>query len=50
MNIGSYPYGDPFYHTEGDVPENVDVESLVMATQMSLAAAVQVDLGRLQDR
>lgn len=46
INIGSYPYGDPFYHTENDVPENVDIENLVMAARLSLAAAVRVDLGQ----
>lgn len=44
LNIGSYPYGDPAYHTEQDVPDNVDVDNLVRATRLSLAAAVRVDL------
>lgn len=44
LNIGSYPYGDPAYHTEQDVPERVDVENLVLATKLSLAAAVWVDV------
>lgn len=40
INIGSYPYGDPHYHTEQDHPENVDFENLVLATQLSLAATL----------
>lgn len=45
MNIGSYPYGDPYYHTEQDHPENVDIENLVLTTQLSLAATLHVDIG-----
>jgi hypothetical protein len=45
MNIGSYPYGDPAYHTEQDVAENIDFENLVLATKLSLAAATRVDGG-----
>lgn len=44
INIGSYPYGDPAYHTEDDVPANVDADNLVRATGLSLAAAVRVDV------
>jgi len=40
VNVGSYPYGDPNYHTEGDIPELVDIENARMATQASLAAGV----------
>ncbi len=44
INIGSYPYGDPSYHTETDVIENVDFDNLVLAAQLSLAAVVRVDM------
>jgi hypothetical protein len=44
-NIGSYPYADPNYHDEGDIPELVDLPNLRMSTQASLAAGVRVDLG-----
>lgn len=44
INIGSYPYGDPHYHTEQDHPENVDIENLVLATQLSLAATLHIAL------
>lgn len=46
MNIGSYPYGDPHYHTENDVIENVDFENLVTSAQLSLAAALWMDQGK----
>jgi Zn-dependent M28 family amino/carboxypeptidase len=42
-NIGSYPYGDPAYHTEQDVVDNVDLDNLVRATRLCLAAAVHTD-------
>lgn len=45
INIGSYPYGDPHYHTEQDHPENVDIDNLILATQLSLAATLHVDMG-----
>ena len=44
-NLGSFPYVDPAYHTEEDVPERVDIPNLKMATQASLAAGLRVDLG-----
>lgn len=47
INIGSYPYGDPYYHTEQDHPENVDIDNLVLSTQLSLAATLHVDIGDL---
>ena len=46
-NLGSYPYADPNYHTEQDVPEFVDVPNLWMATQTSLAAGLRVDRGEI---
>ncbi|MDA0709287.1 MAG: M28 family peptidase [bacterium] len=45
INIGSYPYGDPNYHTESDQIEHVDVGNLVLATRLSLAAALHVSEG-----
>jgi hypothetical protein len=45
INIGSYPYGDPNYHTENDQIEHVDVGNLVLATRLSLAAALYVSEG-----
>lgn len=44
MNIGSYPYGDPAYHTEDDVIDHVDFDHLVVSTRLSLAAALWIDL------
>jgi hypothetical protein len=42
-NIGSYPYADPHYHLETDLPEGVDLPNVRLAVQASLAAAVRVD-------
>jgi acetylornithine deacetylase/succinyl-diaminopimelate desuccinylase-like protein len=42
LNIGSYPYADPSYHSPNDVPELVDIENAAMATQASLAAIVRI--------
>jgi hypothetical protein len=42
INIGSYPYGDPHYHTEQDHPENVDIENLIQSTKLSLAAGLHL--------
>ncbi|NLC57937.1 MAG: Zn-dependent exopeptidase M28 [Armatimonadetes bacterium] len=41
-NIGSYPYADPNYHCETDVPEAVDLANVRLAVQASLAAIVRV--------
>jgi Zn-dependent M28 family amino/carboxypeptidase len=38
MNLGSFPYADPNYHMEGDIPERVDLENVTMATRACLAA------------
>jgi hypothetical protein len=46
LNIGSWPYGDPNYHTEGDVPELCDVKNAAMAVQAILAAIVTLDQER----
>ncbi len=44
-NLGSYPYVDPNYHTEQDIPEFVDIPNVWMATRASLAAGLRVDRG-----
>jgi len=38
MNLGSFPYGDPNYHMEGDIPERVDLENVTLAVEACLAA------------
>ena len=43
INIGSWPYGDPNYHTEGDTPERCDVANAAMALRATLAAVVTLD-------
>ena len=43
VNIGSFPYGDPNYHIEGDIPEKCDIENAVMTVQATLAAVVTID-------
>jgi len=45
INIGSWPYGDPEYHDEGDTPEHSDVKTAAMVTQATLAAIVTLDQG-----
>jgi hypothetical protein len=45
INIGSWPYGDPEYHAEGDIPEHCDVENAAMTVQATLAAVVTIDRG-----
>lgn len=45
INIGSWPYGDPEYHCEGDVPANCDVENAAMTVQATLAAVATLDRG-----
>jgi len=47
MNIGSFPYADPNYHLETDIPELVDIQNLWMSAQASLAAGLSVDLGEV---
>ena len=42
-NVGSRPWGDPNYHTEGDVPELCDVENAAMTVQATVAAIVTLD-------
>lgn len=43
MNLGSYPYADPEYHTEEDKPERVDFENVLLTARASLAAILTVD-------
>jgi len=43
INIGSFPYGDPNYHVEGDVPETCDIDNAAMTVQATLAAVVTLD-------
>ena len=42
-NFGSYPYADPNYHSEGDIPELVDIQNVKMVTQATLAAILKID-------
>ncbi len=44
INIGSWPYGDPNYHAESDIPESCDMENAAMTVQATLAAVVTLDL------
>jgi hypothetical protein len=43
LNIGSWPYGDPNYHAEGDTPERCDVANAVRTVQATLAAILTLD-------
>ena len=43
--IGSYPYGDPCYHCECDVPANCDFENAALAARAVLAAMLTVCSG-----
>ena len=43
MNIGSYPFAEPAYHTKNDVPENVDLENVRLSTQLMLASILHID-------
>ena len=47
MNVGSFPYADPNYHLETDIPELVDISNLWMSTKASLAAGLRIDLGEI---
>ncbi|MDP6775469.1 MAG: M28 family peptidase [Candidatus Latescibacteria bacterium] len=49
INVGSFPYADPAYHTEEDGPDRVDIGNLTMAAQASLAALLHVDLGLMEE-
>ncbi|HPZ84168.1 MAG TPA: hypothetical protein PL064_12075, partial [Thermogutta sp.] len=41
--IGSYPYADPNYHTEDDIPERTDVVNAAMTVQVALATVITLD-------
>jgi len=43
LNIGSMPYGDPNYHTEGDIPEKVDIENAALTVKLTMAALLYLD-------
>jgi len=43
-NIGSFPYMEPNYHAETDIPEFVDIENVFMSTKLSLAGGVSLDV------
>jgi hypothetical protein len=43
INIGSWPYGDPEYHAEGDIPEKSDVKNAALTVQATLAAVLTLD-------
>jgi hypothetical protein len=45
INIGSWPYGDPNYHAEGDIPEKSDVQNAARTVQATLAAVATLDQG-----
>jgi hypothetical protein len=45
INIGSYPYGDPNYHAEGDIPETCDIVNAAMTVKATIAALVTLDQG-----
>ncbi|MEN6427012.1 MAG: M28 family peptidase [Phycisphaerales bacterium] len=45
INIGSWPYGDPNYHAEEDIPENCDFRNAAMTVQATLAAVLRLDQG-----
>ncbi len=46
INIGSWPYGDPNYHVEGDIPERCDVENAALTVRATLAAILTVDVAK----
>jgi hypothetical protein len=46
INIGSFPYGDPDYHVEGDIPEKCDIENAAMTVKATLAAVATIDRER----
>jgi len=43
VNIGSWPYADPNYHRETDVPELTDLDNAGLAVQATLAALMRLD-------
>lgn len=43
VQIGSFPYADPNYHSEGDIPEHTDVTNAAMTVRLTLATVVTLD-------
>lgn len=43
MQIGSMPYADPAYHSEGDTAARVDVVNARLTVQLTLAAVLHLD-------
>jgi len=43
VNIGSFPYGEPNYHAEGDIPETCDIKNAAMTVQATLVAVMTID-------
>ena len=43
INLGSWPYGDPNYHSEGDIPEKSDIPNAAKVVQATLAAVLTLD-------
>jgi hypothetical protein len=48
--IGSWPYGDPNYHAEGDIPERSDVTNAARQVQATVAAVTTIDHVGLRTR
>jgi hypothetical protein len=42
-SFGSYPYADPQYHLEGDIPERTDTLNARLTAQATLAALLTLD-------
>jgi Zn-dependent M28 family amino/carboxypeptidase len=42
-SLGSYPYADPEYHTEGDTADRVDLENVLLTAKATLAAIIRLD-------
>jgi hypothetical protein len=42
-NIGSWPYGDPNYHAEEDIPERCDVDNAARTVRATLASILILD-------
>ena len=45
LNIGSWPYGDPDYHGEGDIPEHCDMPNAAKTVKATVAAVMTLDQG-----
>jgi hypothetical protein len=44
QNGGSAPNANPTYHTKNDIPEDVDMVNVAMATRLGLAAVLHLDI------